>query len=859
MAGIGQIVLASTGTIAQPARIDVSVGSVLSTVLKDHGPVSMAFDPALRATFLANGMDFLYHALDGSLLLTGPRAPKTAQTLASTAVRATATLTCSGNFSDGDLIQVGKPGVLGNGYIEVKTTLNTASSADQVKIGASLTASLLNIKNFVNDVGQQGDTWWNGRMAAFGQDYKGAFKNPALNDVEVTASDATTASFRAKTYGTIGNSYLARKVTGAAITSFGTSSLMSGGAVGTGTEPGTGTYGYGRTHLRKEDFYESGISPLAELTQGVNCNVNQTDFVDAPSRDGITHDRWYRTETGGSVLRNGKDVVVGTSEPYVDNLSDVAITTGDHFEYEDDLHRPYASGYPVRYRYNAFFKGCLFGVGAVLAQDYTAGTANVAGPDTTASDQVTLSASARPKEDWIGRAFKVNADAEDYLIVDVVEATRVLTLNRTYNGTTNTTASYTVRDNRDPSEVYHSVSLFPNSYPPTQSIQGIKTASTIGATGIGATEDAVLVWTRTNLWRLVGDPSSAFRPEFIADKCGSWSNAGVVVGPLGALYWIGPNGVMEMSKAAGAIPRCISNLPVRKGDIARGITGTLNRINAEYADGICGFYDPVVNVIRWFVPLDGEQFNNFYIELNVQTGAFYEGTCQAISACRLIEGVDGAQVSVLGTAFGNILQDRLGNADGGFGTELVAAVSSYNAQTKTITVSGTPFSSTATAYAGASVVHIAKSTGVVQRGVVESGTSSTLVLAWGLGTAPVAGDTISLGEIPVILESTKADRGAPDVEKRVTSVTLGFAPGSGGRAWLAAASDDDTPDVVTLRSTGNADYADLKDLDGEHLFWTRLERGRRFQLHVMALGPGVAMSFLAVVPNVKPMKQAVAG
>jgi len=838
--GRGPLSIPASGTIAAPATIGVSVSSVLSPTFKDYGAFSTVFDPALRALFLSNGLDFLYHVIDSTLLLTGPIAPKDAQTVASTATRATATLTVSGNFSDGDLIQVGRPGQIGNGFVTMKTTLDVSSNADQVKIGVSATASLQNIADFINGVGKQDDVWHLGRhfgTVPTGEDWPWAKEN----DVTSTSNTATTCVFRARSYGTDGNSYLAVKVIGANITSFGTGSRFTGGAVGTGTQPGTGRFKYAYQRVRAKDHAATGITDTpAELTQGTNCNVNQTVFTDGNARDGIDHHRWLRSATGGSEFHTGRELPIGTAEPYVDDLSDEAITEND--PYDDSIHRPYTSGYPTRTRYQDFYKGSLCGVGAVIQQDYSAGTANVA----VDSASVVLSADARPKVDWIGRSFFVSGDSEEYLIVEVAENTRTLTLNVPFKSAEvdGAAVSYVVRDTRDPCEVFYSVQLLPNNFPPSQSVQGIKTASIVGATGCRTAFDAFNVWTRTNLWAVTGEPDAAMTPDLVAEKCGAWSNESIV-DARGILYWIGPNGVFRW--VDGTKPVCISS-PDPIGGQVFGIRGTLERLNADQADGICGYFDPVTETVRWYVPLDGEPYNNYCLVYNTQTGAFFDHTALAVTACEAIEVPGGQSVALVGDAFGNLFQNDVGDTDVATG-DLVATVASYDANTKTITVSGTPYSGTATTYTGGSVVHI-DAFGNPQIGKVASGTSSTLVLAWGLATAPVVGDRVIVGEIPLTLLSSRTHLGAPDLYKKCETVTLAFSPGSGGRAWVSTAKDSDDVETVILRSSGLSDHVDLDESDGEHVFWTRTPRGRRVQVEVFALGLGAHVELLAVMPNI---------
>lgn len=99
-------------------------------------------------------------------------------------VRATGTLTSSGNFTDTQTVTIGS---------KVYTFKTTITSADgDVAIGADRTASHANLKAAIN------------LETGAGTKY-GA--NTTLHPtVEATAADATTTSVRAKSYGTAGNS-----------------------------------------------------------------------------------------------------------------------------------------------------------------------------------------------------------------------------------------------------------------------------------------------------------------------------------------------------------------------------------------------------------------------------------------------------------------------------------------------------------------------------------------------------------------------------------------------------------------------------------------------------------------------------
>jgi hypothetical protein len=120
-------------------------------------------------------------------------------------VRATGTLTGSANLSNTETVTIGS---------KVYTFQDTLTNVDgNVKIAASLTLTLVNLKNAINlDAG------------VAGTDY--ATLTTAHTTVDATASNATTLSLRAKAYGTGGNSIATTETSATA--AFGGATLSGG-------------------------------------------------------------------------------------------------------------------------------------------------------------------------------------------------------------------------------------------------------------------------------------------------------------------------------------------------------------------------------------------------------------------------------------------------------------------------------------------------------------------------------------------------------------------------------------------------------------------------------------------------------
>ncbi len=846
--GVGTLTITAVGAQTAPDAIVATAGASLSAtqVQKDYGVKDVAFFPALKAVLFADGMDFQWHTIDNIVYLTGPLSPGTAPGVTPTAVRATAVLTFTGvsnaaaRPSNGDQIQLGRLGGQGAGYITFKTTLDVTSVENQVLIGANVDATIANLTKLINGTGTQGTEFWSGRMA---------LNNPTtgyaeIEDYEVSTSQAygvpsattATITFRAKSWGVIGNSYVAREVTDAGGVMSGLSTVFSGGTAGTGTAPEVGDYDYGYAYYRAADFAITGISPTASAELGVNSNVSLT-FTASPTRDGTGYYRPMRTLIDGNKYYKLDDTA---SSPYTDDNTDATIS-GDFAEiYDPSVSRPYAGGYPTRYRFHTVFKGAVFGAGALLSEridDST--TASV----TVNSKTVTLSSGTRLGTDWIGRIFRVDGVTDEYVINDVSLGGPTLTLNRDYVGGTNGTASYTVTDERDPFEIYYSAALLPNSWPVANSLRGVYSPDPTGITGLTAAWDSLAVHTRTGTWRILGDADSGFQIVPIGEGMGAFTNQ-AVVNVEGNLLWLGPDGAFSWNGAAD--PRCLSNPEVSASGQPLGISGTLTRINLDAADGIVGQFNPSENVVRWWVPLDESPYNSHVIVYDTQTGAFTLDDCPPVTSVGLLIGPDGQYQTVVGTAFGGLWQLDLATSDGGFGSyEPVETVSSYDAATLTITLTGSPGLPTS-GLEGARILHVT-SAGDVQHGTIATTTATTIVLVSPLTTAPALSDTVVIGGIEFSVRTGRSNFAMPDGRKTLSSVTVDYTPQDVGQLWCAAAYDENDPSVFTLRS-GTVDVATLTATDGEKQFFFRKGKGRRFTIQFLGLTPGYDIEVHGYVP-----------
>ena len=855
---IGVISIDTTGALTEPSKLVPVVGSALTSVFSGYGFYDVIPFPSLKAVAVCNGIDFQFHYKDSLQYLTGPLAPYTAPTMASTAARATVVLTFTGASNaaarpaNGDIIQIGKPGVTpGNGSIRFKTTLDTSSTSDQVLLGADVDATISNLTKFLNGTGTNGTEYWSGRRLLGVIDPSDATNGwgPA-NDVEVSTSQAygvpsattATITFRAKTYGSGGNSYIAVDVipgTGARQTF--ASALFTGGTGGTGTAPSAGTRDYAYAHYRDGDFAQTAVSNESTLTTSTNCNATADVLDDPKSRDGMSRWRLFRTTDDATEMYRVDDA---TSDPITDDVSDTSLVATGNIIYDETVVRPYASGYPVRYRYHALHKGVVCGIGAVMGSKQT-GTATVSALGDRTITLNTLS--KRISERCIGRTFKFDADVDSYVIVDVSESAGTIQINAPYAGTKAGAGASdaTVTDDRNPFELYRNEPLLLNNWPPEYTDEGVHSDDPRGGTGLRSCGDGSLaVFTMTNVWQLVGEPDSGFFIVPRGDGFGAYCNQGIV-NIDGRLFWIGPDGIATW--AGSGVPEDLSNPETGPGGEVRGIVGTLDRINADAAAGIVANYNPTLGVIRWFVPVDGSPFNNFVIVLDLNTYAFTFDECDGISAVATVIGPDGSYVTVAGDIYGNLWQLDNGYSDGAWGFEPVQSVSSYSAEASTVTVPSTPLPTSSGGLSGVPVFVISATTGAIQRRTVTSNTSSVATLDGPFDTAPTASDQLVFGGIYFHGKTAKFSMDAPDLPKTISSVTAQFIPSTDGQLWFAASVESAAPSVH-VNLNGEADYADLTDTSGTKWFDLRKGPGKTCQIEFMALAPGFDVTLVGYVP-----------
>lgn len=846
MSGPGPLVLAALGSVTAPSALSLSTFTAASGSYTPWGLYQAIPVPSINAVLFTHGVEAMRLYMEGASYRVGLLPPAAGMTATSTATKASATLTFSANPTDNDQVYVGS---LTGGLrtITFKTTIDTTGAyGDQVKIGANLAATISNLSNFVNGTYTDGTEGWD-HYKANGIGYPGYASLPGAN-VSVTSTTATTAVFTALTPGTTGNTYNAGITAGSSgsLTSFGTGSKMTGGAAGTGTAPDSGTYRYAAQYRRSADGALSARQTTeVELTQSVNANVSIAAIPTAPTRDAVDYNRVLRTPAGALQFYKVTDSSAATA---TDSSTDATLTGTLAYKYDPRDFRTREAGRPEIGRYGALWRARFWTAGALKGAQYGQGTASV----TNASASVTLSINCRLKDHHIGWTFRVASHPIDYVVVEIDNSTPsapVITLNRTYEGSTDPTAVYTLTDERNQTLPAYSQPTLYNNFPLGNSVAGVTSRDVAGAMGHVAIWNSLVVFTRTGVWRISGD-TGAFQLENVAEGCGSYGGHAVQVAE-GVLYWIGPDGAFRWGGAG--VPEPLSRDPE---DPTEGIIGTLDRINVDEADMIVSNYNSTDRKVRWWLPLDGEEENNYCLRYDISGASFALQRASAVTAAATVPGPDGQPVTLVGDAEGQVWQLDTGYSDGAYGFEPRQVLSSYTASTRTLTFSGTPLPTSGDGLKGVPVCVVSATAGTFERARVVSNTSSTAVLSAQLTTTPSASDYVVFGGIPLDIQTAQFDNEQPELYKWLEGLTLAHETESAAtEVWCAAGADDAEP--TCFKPDGSTvDYADASESDGEKHYGLYSPRGRALSVRLFAFVRGYALRLRGMVLSIRTPDEA---
>src|SRR3990167_3301660 len=408
----GAIVPAALGSVTAGASLTLATPASVETGLVPWGLWDAIHIPSINTVLLCHGAEAMREYLEGAVYRVGIIAPADGMTAVSTAVKATRVATFTGATNaaavpaDGDLWQIGKTGVDGNGYVYWKTTLDTTSPTDQILRGANADAAIANLTAFLNGTGTNGTEYYGGRAILSGYDPQTVWDE--RNGIELSSSQAygvpsattATATVRALIAGTGGNSYLSI-VTIGTTTSF-PGGTFTGGAAGTGTAPSSGEYTYALGVGRVADGTLSGIQPtLVTMEQSGNFEVSAANYPTPAARDDTDFYRLYRTLVGRKVLYKEED---STATSATDSAEDDDLVALGSYKYDERIFRSRFNGYPEIRRFGAIWRGRFWKGGIHRSADYAPSAAAVAVTNASATADFSGS-TGRPQEDWLGGAF----------------------------------------------------------------------------------------------------------------------------------------------------------------------------------------------------------------------------------------------------------------------------------------------------------------------------------------------------------------------------------------------------------------------------------------------------------------------
>ncbi len=361
---------------------------------------------------------------------------------------------------------------------------------------------------------------------------------------------------------------------------------------------------------------------------------------------------------------------------------------------------------------------------------------------TNDSASVTLSTDAVPTDDMRFNEFSVSGDSETYTIMAVNESTRVLTLDRPYEGSTAGTASYTVKDVRDQRALYGSEENNGNAWPAQNTTGGVDLEDDDeGITALHATRDALAMWSRTSVYRVTGGFPWAIH-KVVGGK-GAVSQSAVIE-RNGLLYWLSPDA--SVYEWPGSGPARSVTTP-RSEDGAFGVEGLTNRINWRHAHLITGFFCQKTRTFRWNVPLDGAVTPNYALVLDAsRPGSWTMEPIPDLTAIARVTGADGEPICLAGDCFGIVWHMDLASAKsskGAFGFEPTQALASGATSTTASAKTGTPFPTSGNALTGVPCA-LVYATGSFSGNRIISNTSSQLTFAR-VATAPSEDDQVIVG------------------------------------------------------------------------------------------------------------------
>jgi hypothetical protein len=607
--------------------------------------------------------------------------------------------------------------------------------------------------------------------------------------------------------------------------------------------PGIGDYGYAWAWYRALDKARSAIGHREKLLDHGGGPIGIVGWA-TPEDPGVDFHRLLRTLVNGlgDYFKVDDVLIQGPPQPsYVDDKSDFQIAGAwGSLLYEPRKYRTRAAGYPENHRFLARHQGSIWGGGLSRSAPQSGTCSFVAG-----SDVVSVASPLVPTRLWVGRYIHREGSTRRYVVVSVDESTAEVKLGEDYEGETESAALFVCEDERAAFSTYKATNNFHNQWP-ARPIEGTDGTHKDGVTGFLARKQAIYVWTRSATWVITGSAAGGYAIEPISSSVGLINQRCLVTHEGVAYYIAGPAGIYSWDFRSH--PVRLSNPPFIEAGQARGIQDTIDRINWDAMEWAHGIPDADNRFIRWFVPVDGSEYPNYVITLDLKSGTFGEDDCPPITASTQVLLPDGGWAVVSGDAEGRVWMHDVGDSDGVFGIEPHHTVASSDTRSVTLTAPITD------QIVGGGVVIVNDTTRKVQRAWISKHDGAVLTFREDLEWAPAPGDLVVLGAIDQELQPNRFDAGVKDEEKMVPVM------------WVHAREEDEGEYYLTLWDETEREYLEplfdsaegsLAAKSGSERFRVNM-RGVELGFRIRTFEPGFRPMFrrfeLQMVVRAKPQQ-----
>uniref|UniRef100_A0A6H1ZE19 Uncharacterized protein n=1 Tax=viral metagenome TaxID=1070528 RepID=A0A6H1ZE19_9ZZZZ len=538
---------------------------------------------------------------------------------------------------------------------------------------------------------------------------------------------------------------------------------------------GERTYGY--TYVDEDDV-ESAMSPTAAEETPVTgvdddlAGFHSTDlkvdrirvygsYLDAP-------DDLYRiTEFANNPA--------GTTWAYTDTTADASL--GDLEPRTDKRAGIY--GLPPVCQIAEVWRDRLFMAGAFMAPNYSAGTANFAAAwDATRGLWKVTGTGTFWTLDFVGRTVYDAAEANAGTIVDVDETNQYLWLCTEWEGTKGSGIAYIIKDGRDPSTLYYSVSGAHEDIPATYFIPvGVGDGDRI--VGLRARNERLFVFKRRSVWIITGTSYTNFTARKVTDAAGLDSPHSMVEFPTSAggsilAFWKYPiiyavgGGSDEPVPFSTFLDPVLAEASERAGERAVALVDR----SAQLAVFSTGAPDDLANS------------DNFAFEYSVKRWCEEPGP--RMSAGGEFVNRSGRRRPFYLDEWGVLWQYGVGTAEGLSAGDLSGEVGSYDPQTLSITQNLKDFE---IGVCGVPVL-LVKDDGTIERNVIIDSTAHTIYLAWEPTSDPDTDWSYLIAGIEHSLRTGHLDAGMIESVKRFKNLHVEYKDGS-AKVRVDAAADED--------------------------------------------------------------------